>query len=381
MIKKIHNIAIGLALLFITAVAIASPTTLTVHAKTSITELHFNGALDPIKSTAVLSPIDGTITAMHFKFGSEISKGQSLFTLDSTSLEKNYRDAISTYLKAKQQLDASKKEYATDKLLFKAGVLSQDELTAADVTVETNKISLLQGTIDLKKVLAKTNIDVKKVTQLSLTQADAVNKLLSRRMKDLTIKSPNDGVALFPLASANQSDSNSTPIQVGSNVHAGNYMLSIGDLSGFSTTTNVSEININKIKKSQDVIVTGNAFPSITLHGVVSSVDSQAQQSSDSSNMSLFKIYIDIPHITPAAKKIIHVGMTAAISIKIQNPKQIIVPIDAVRTENNINYVTKITTTGNEKTKVTTGSTTPTGVVIAHGLKDGDKIIIQHAND
>ena len=379
--KSIVSIMLFLSILTISALADTASNAgkvITVKAQTIKTVLNYNGTLLPISSVPVLSPIDGTVTAMHFHFGADIKKGEPLFTLDSSTLEKNYRDAIKSFLQAKQDLDTKQQDYQTNILLKKAGVLSQDALTQSQIDVENSRITLLQARFSLEKVLQKTHIKIQQIETLKLTDANQVNQVLSQRLENIKVSAPATGVALFPTQSQEQQSSSgaSSVVHVGSSVKTGNFLVSIGDLSGFSTSVKVSEININKIQEGQKVTITGNAFPGIKLKGVVDEVDSQAQQSGDSSGVSLFKIYIKIPHVSKHAKKLIHVGMTSAINIKIINSAHIVIPIAAVSTANNNSTVQLVTGTGTQTVPVLTGSTTPTGVVILHGLKDGDKILL-----
>lgn len=350
---------------------------ITVNAKATVTTLNYNGVLDPISSAPVLSPIDGTVTQMHFGYGAAVKQGEPLLTLDSSSLEKDYRSQIKAYLAAKQTVTSSAQDYKVNKALFAAGATPKQTLDESKVTLDNAQIALIQAKLDLSKTLSKTNIDINNITKLSVTDTDQVNKLLSKKFENIIVKAPASGIALFPVAQDGNSSGDNKPVDIGAQVKSGGLLVSIGDLSGLSTSATVSEININRIKPGQKVIITGDAFPTLKLNGFVKTVDSQAQQGdSMSGNISLFKITIAIPNISPLARKTIHIGMTASISIPIKNPAHIIVPFAAVKEINGKSNVTVVSATGQQTIPVITGETTPTGVSILHGLKDGDKIVV-----
>lgn len=119
---------------------------------------------------------------------------------------------------------------------------------------------------------------------------------------------------------------------MGAEVKQDQLLLSIGDLSGFTMTFPVSEININRLKLGLKAIVTGDAFPGITLEGVVTSVtwETNHGQTGGQGALSMFNIEIKISNVSEKEREVIHVGMTANVEIDVKNRAHILLAIQAV---------------------------------------------------
>lgn len=349
--------------------------------KNETTHLYYKGTLGPIKTNSVLSPADGTVSQLLFKYGDFVKKDQTLFVINSEKLADDYRDAVTKYLQAKDAYANGKTSFAGTEALHKAGVISNDEYQTSKSQYQTSIMNYYQAKFDLEKILAQANIDPNTIEKLTIVDTNAVNQILQRQFSNIIVRSPGDGVALFPVGNDSSSDGDKSGKLVdGAAVKQGQLLLSIGDLSGFSATVQVSEININKITPGLKAVVTGDAFPGMTLNGIVTSVANQANpdQSGSNSSLSLFNIVVEIPNITDAQRKVIHVGMTANIEISIQNPSRIILPISAVFQKNGQNFVTIVDpkTKARKDVPVVTGDTTITGVIIISGINAGDQVVV-----
>jgi len=364
--------------------------TVTAVKKSSITRLYYKGTLQPLKNFPVLSPVDGAVTDLHFKYGDAVKHRQELVIINSTKLANDYRQAVSKYLQAKNSFETTKRSFQGTEALHKAGVISTDEYVTNKSQLETNTLNFYQARYELEKVLKKAGVSFTKIEKLSIKDTQEVAKILQRRFTHIVVKASGPGVALFPTknqSSDSNNDANKSggKLVVGSEVKEGQLILSIGDLSSFSATLQVSEININRMKIGLKSVITGYAFPGITLHGVVTSVAKQANPQGSVGGggaLSMFNIVVQIPNVTEAQRKIIHVGMTANFEIDIKNPPQIFLPIKAVFNKNGQTYVTVIDPKTREKedVPVITGKTTLTNVEIVQGVKPGDKILI-HAGE
>lgn len=357
----------------------------TAKLKSTTTQLYYKGTLQALKNIPVLSPVDGTITELHFKYGGAIKAGQLLAVINSVKLASDYRQAVSKFLQAKESFETTKRSFQGTAVLHKAGIISTDEYMTSKSQLETNTLNFYQAKYDLEKVLKKAGIPLQEIEKLSIIDTKEVAKILQKKFTHIVVKAAGAGVALFPTKDQSSSDSSSNgksngKLSVGSQVKEGQLILSIGDLSGFSATLQVSEININRMKTGLKAIITGYAFPGITLHGTVTSVAKQAnpQEGGASSSLSLFNIVVQIPNITAAQRKVIHVGMTANFEIDIKNPSRIMLPIKAVFHKNGQAMLTIVDPkTGNKKNvPIVTGSTTLSEVEIVDGVKAGDKVII-----
>ena len=359
-------------------------TIITAEMKASVTKLYYKGSLQPIKNVPVLSPVDGTITALHFNYGETIKKDQNLAIISSDKLANDYREAVSKYLQAKDTYETTLQSFGGTTALYKAGLIPTEQFMTSKSQFETNTLNFYQSKYDLEKILKKSGVSAEKIESLTITDTAEVAQILQKKFDNIEVLASGSGVALFPAGGQSSDDggggSKNGKLTIGSQVKEGQLILSIGDLTGFSVTLQVSEININRIKAGLPVIATGYAFPGIVLHGTVTGVAKQANPSQDGmgGSLSMFNIEVQIPHLTPEEQQTIHVGMTADFEIDIKNPPAIAIPINAVFQKDGLNYVTIIDPKTNKQTDVPveTGTTGVTDVTILKGLKAGDKVVV-----
>lgn len=353
--------------------------------QTPVIKLFFSGALEPIDTFPVVSPLDARVAAIKFDYGENVIKGQELFLLSSEQLADNYRKAVTDYLQKKDSYNNGVESYQGSLALYKAGIVSQETFNTAKSQYENTVLSFFQSRYQLETVLRHANIDIKNIEGLSLADTDKINKILHRRFRNIIVKAPGTGVALFPTqdqtSNGTDGDQKSGKLEVGTQLKKGQLMLNIGDLSGLSVKISVNEININKIKVGMPAIITGDAFPEYTLKGHVSEVATQAipTQGGDGGGLSTFSVHVSIPKITEQERKVIRVGMTAKIQINIKEKSQIVLPMQAVVVKNGQSQVTIMDEKGQRRTIIVeTGSTTPEGnIVIYKGIKPGDKVIVK----
>lgn len=344
--------------------------------QTPVQHLYFTGSLAPISHIAVVSPVAGNIGVMYFTYGERVHQGQKLFVIDSHQLAESYRKAVSDFLQKKQSYTTKKLSYSGTKALHGAGVISKNEYLNEKMQYDNDALNYLQSRYQLEKVLHTADINPKKIEQLSISDTDKVNAILQRHFRHIVIQSPGAGVALFPTKHSSNSNS-SHRLSVGNSLKRGQLLLTIGDLSGLSAKFEVSEISIEQIHKGMNVIITGHAFPGVTLRGVVTAVSSQASQSSGGAGLSMFSVKIKIPKVTETKMKKIRVGMTAKFEISIKSSPHIMLPVQAVFQKNGKSMV--IIVDKNDKQKmvpVVPGGTTATQVVIIQGINPGDRVII-----
>lgn len=355
-------------------------TVVTAKLKSQNTVLHFSGIIDPLNSQSVLSPLDGRVSEVLFIYGRQIQKGQALISLDATKLSEDYRKAATDFLQKKRTYENTLLSFQGTQALYKAGVISKEEYLSSSRSQETDTLNYLQSKYDLEKLLKSTNISAGNIEKLSLTNMDEVNAMLNKKFKEVKIYAPVDGVALFPAGDQKKEGGGNNRINVGDEIKAGQLILSIGDLSGYSIKFNVSEVSINMVKPELPAKVTGDAFPGIQLDGYVASVAAQANpQSGMQGGTGTFEAVVKVPHVSEEQSRIIHVGMSAAVSLAIPQPPQIFLPIGAVFEQNGQTMVKIVDKSGQQhNVPVITGKTTLTEVAIIQGVKPGDHVVVSH---
>lgn len=353
-------------------------TIVTAKTKTPTIHLYFSGVLQPLEMLSVLSPVSGRIVKLSFNYGQYVVKEQPLVILSSVTLTGNYRKTISDYLQKKSTYENGLEDFQGTEALYRAGVISREEYMTARSQYQTNRLNYYQSRFAMEKILHRAGIDPGEIEGLTLADTNKVNRLLQRQFQHIVVKADGSGIALYPLKDDSGSGGGSSKLlAVGGEVKQGQLMLLIGDLSGLSTMIQVSEVNINRIKRGMPAVITSSAFPRIVLHGNVSAVSSQAQASQESSGLAMFQVLVKIPNLTQKQRETIRVGMTAKVAIDVKQHSVVMLPIAAVSQKGGRAVVTIIDKTGKRRTvPVLTGFTTPTEVSVIQGVKDGDRVVV-----
>lgn len=353
-------------------------TIVTAKIQKPVERLYYSGVLKPITMNSILSPVAGRVTKVYFSYGQFVKKGQALFAIDSSGLTQDFRKSIADYLQKKSAYENSQEEFRGSTALYKAGVISRQEFISSRSKFQNDQLSYYQSKLAMEKILHKAGVDPKSIEQLTLEDAAKISQILQRQFKHVLVESDADGIALFPIHSANHDNNSSDGKQVdlGAEVKQDQLLLTVGDLHGLSTEIHVNEINVNRIHKGMRAIVTGSAFPGIKLKAYVASVSSQAKGSQMNSALSEFPVLIKIPNLTEKQRKILHVGMSAKVALVIQPKSSILLPIDAVFVKNGRSMVTVLTKHGKRAVPVIIGFTTPTQASIVSGIKPGDKVVM-----
>lgn len=343
------------------------------------TSLYFPGTLAPISTVPVTSPVDGHIAHLRFTYGLRVKKGQELLAIASDRTAESYQKAITEYLQRKSDYTNGTISFQGETALYKAGVVSRETYFQERSTYENTVLNFYQAKFALQKILDKMKIDASGILALNLSQMKEVQALLNQKFTHIVVASPTDGVALFPVAGEGAGGSDKDkPVQLsaGTEVKEGQLLLSVGDLSGLQATISVSEVDVNQINPGMKATLTGDAFPGITLSGVVKSVSSQAKPDSGAQgNLAQFTAIITIPKVSPQASALIRVGMTSKIKIKFEQGKKIVIPLAAIVTKNGQSLVMKIEKSGEQHlVPISVGNTTANGIIVLEGLTVGDRV-------
>lgn len=351
-----------------------------VKLRSSVRHYYFSGQINPLKTRAVLSPVDGRVERLNFVYGQRVLKGQQLAVINSPKLMDNLRDAVTDYLTKKSSFLSQQQSFQGTKALHKAGVIDQEDYQNAYNQYQNSVLSYYQEQYHLKRILDMANVPVSTIESLSVSKMDRVKQLFDEHYNHVAIKAPSAGVALFPLADdARNSDSNEpSMVGLGSAVQKNQLLVSIGDLSGLSINILVGEVDVNALHPGMPAVITGEAFPGIQLHGKVTYVATQAQPTNNGANtQSQFAVHVTIPNISKANLQHVHVGMTAKVDIQSHTGPQLSVPIKAVHQHNGRPTVNvKMPSGQTKKVSVKTGDTSLTSVIIQQGLKAGQRVVV-----
>lgn len=237
-------------------------------------------------------------------------------------------------------------------------------------TIRQAKISLEKAKRDYNQTKRNYQLELKKAqanmaeVQASLDQNERKLNNTQKILDDFTIYAPQSGMVIYERNWEGTVKTGST-INVWSNVVA-----TLPNLSEMISKTYVNEIDISKIKKKQDVIVSIDAFPDKTFKGIVKEIANIGQKM-QSSDAKVFEVKIKIQ----GADSILRPAMTTKNEIITDTFEDVIyVPIEAVFSKDTLNYVFKANGNRFKKQQIITGKSSDNEIIIKRGLSPEDKL-------
>ncbi|MGL5742260.1 MAG: efflux RND transporter periplasmic adaptor subunit [Legionella sp.] len=335
--------------------------------------LHFTGTVQPLHENTIASPMEAVVETMDFHYGQLVKKGDEILTLNSTELQRQFNEALTEYLKAKDSYTIAKAKFVGTQDLWASGLLSKNNYLSEKSNVDTGRVTLMQSTRKLTEMLEKMDEHgTQNLSTLSLADFDKIKKILASDHNLIHLKAPSDGVLLYPPKSG---DDKNTRVSVGATVKSGQVIALIGDLTGISIEIDVPEIDITQIQTDMDAKVSGVAFGKNQLNGKLVAVNAQA---SNTNGLPFFSAVVEVRNLTPEQQHWIKVGMSAAIELSVDNGKQLLIPIAAIKREKGQSVVQLQNKSGAiEKRVISTGAAQADSVVVETGLKAGDVVVYE----
>ena len=280
------------------------------------------GTIKPVNMVDVSSKITGLIKETKVQENDVVKAGQVLIVLDDSRLQ-------AQVTQTRERLANAQANFERNSRLNKIGAVSDQQLDASRMEY--------------------------KVAQATYDEA-------SSQLDDTVIRAPIDGVVI------------GKPIPAGQTVAQGlsnpMVILTVADLSKMQIETLVDESDIGKVAVGQKATFTVDAYPGKVFTGVVSSV---SQKATVQQNVVYYGVIIDVD----AGDRELMPTMTARVSVGVGESKNALtVPLSAIKTNKNQQYVIVMKNGQATNVNVTTGLTSEERVEITGGLNDGDQIVV-----
>lgn len=346
--------------------------TYTVRAETVHKTLYFTGTVQPRQEYTLISPMDAVVETMPFHYGQQVKKGQVVFTLNSAELQKQYNDTLTEYLKAKDSYSIARAKFTGTEDLWQAGLIAKNNYLSEKSSLNTARVTLMQATRKLSEMLEKMgDSNYQDLSHLSFADFDKVRIALAGKHNLIYLKSPGNGVLLYP---PKANDDKSARITIGATAKAGQVLGLIGDLSGISVEIDIPEVDIDKIKPGMPAIIRGVAFARQDLKGTLVAINAQASTSSGNALPS-FTAIVEVKALNTQQQSLVKVGMSASIELTSDSVNKLLIPIAAVTQKHGQSVVKLVDSTGTvTERNVITGAARADKVVIDSGLNVGDVI-------
>lgn len=282
-------------------------------------------------------------------------------------------------LKAQQSADESQAEteYESAKLNFELAKLARDKMQfepdarkrEAEIEFERAKLTFEQAKLNVKnKGIVRTSELGNLQLRIQQIRSDIAES--RKEMEQLTIKAPISGLIVYE-----NNWSTGRKIAKGDQPWAGMPLISLPDLSDMQTEVSVNEMDISKVRKEQNVIVSPDAFPDKSFEGTISSVSQIGRQKGQGSNVKVFDIVVDLTETDEVLKP----GITTTNRIIVDHLEDVIfIPLISVIEEEARTIVFVGNGTSFKKREVVLGARNDNFVVVESGLQPGETVALRN---
>ena len=292
------------------------------------------GTIRPVDSVEVSPKITARISQVLVKENDQVTAGQTVATLDG-------KDYQAKYDQAQYKVTNTRLDYERYKMLYDQGAGTKQTLDNAEYEYKT-----------------------------ALSNLSAAE---SAPMSGVVVGDPKPAGTM-----AVQGNSNPTVI------------MRIADTSKKQIMAKIDETDIGNIKVGQDATFTVDTYINQTFTAHVSKISqtdtsntwdtngTSTSSSSSSSSASVIYYYVTLDVDDP--DDVLRLGMTARVEINTAEKEDaLVVPIAALKTNDNGSYVLRVNTSGQtEQVPVTTGIYSDEYVEILSGLSEGDSVSVSY---
>lgn len=290
-----------------------------------------NGKLAAKVEVSVVPKMAGRISEVNFQVGDTVKKGDVLVRIAATELQAQLNQAQAVLNTAQAAHADAKTNLARMKTLYAQGAVSKQQLEMAESGV----------------------------TASSPDAAAATVQMIQAQLANTVVTSPLDGLVASRTA------------EVGGIAGQGPVMV-IVDLDTVVVHTDVTEGEVNKLSKGQEVDVLVSAVSADPFLGRVTAISPAAD-----SRSSAFPVQISIDNPDHILKS----GMFAEIRLVLSTKKGVlVVPKAAVVDSGDGRYVFLVKDGLALQTTITTGVEDETRVEVITGLQAGDSVVVSGQN-
>lgn len=313
------------------APAVVDITTVTAATGTVESALEISGTLTPLSRVAIKPKLPGTIERMMVDIGDAVTMGQTIATIDRREIDAQADAAVASVAVGKAALENAEAalasavlEYDRAKNLFDKGALPRQRLDGAQ-TAHRSAVA--------QRDLAAAN----------LAQAEAALRRAREVQKNATITSPVTGYVV-----ERNYDAGAIP--------GDKPVVVVADMRQMKLEAGVSELEAGRMRVGMKATVAVQAKPGQAYEGQLAAIAPEVDERNRH-----FKVDVRVPN----ANRALLSGMYATARIvEATATNAVLVPKDAVMTQNGTRVVQKVQ-----------GDTLST-VVVTEGLSDGSRVQI-----
>jgi multidrug resistance efflux pump len=241
------------------------------------------------------------------------------------------------------------------------------------VTIRQLEIKIERAERDLKEKKEDYSIMKRKAVAKMVEVGTEVSKIKAKLeglialQASFTINSEASGMVTYA------KNWNGTKKKVGSDISPWDLTIAtLPDLTKMESKTYANEVDVRKVKEDQKVSVGFDAFPDITMEGVVTSV-ANVGENKRGSDIKLFQVLIKLNK----SNSNIRPGMTTSNRILIQKEQDVLmIPLEAVYSKDSISYVYTDSGFSIDKKQIELGDSNEDVIIVKNGLQEKDVVYL-----
>jgi len=279
--------------------------TLPISRGTIIDGVRATGTLQAVTTVTVGTQVSGIVQDLPTDFNDIVKKGQVIARLDPSILETQVETAKANLVNAQANLERQKVTLDDAKTKLKRA----EELNAKQLTT---RVDLENAQLAVKTAEAQL-----KSTESSIVQAEAAVNKAQVDLGHTIITAPIDGIVIKRSVDKGQT--------VNAGMSAPELFIIAADLTKMQVNANIDETDVGRMRPTQAVTFTVDAYPTELFHGTVKQV---RLNPTTVQNVVTYSTVIDVPNPDLKLKP----GMTASVTIEIARRENALrVPAAAIR--------------------------------------------------
>lgn len=338
-----------------------------------------NGKIEPVNNFEAHSPVATSVKRVFVKEGSAVKKGQLLLVLDDADIRTEAARSLAQLKAAQADLVASERGGTQEEVLglepqlvkarterdaaqrnFDAlkRLQAQGAASAGEVEDAQNSLSRANAQLDFleqKKSKRYSNVEIARV-EAQRGQAQAAYDAAQDSLSKANVRAPFNGIVY------------ALPVKEGGFVSTGELLLQVADLTKVQVRAFVDEPDVARLAVGDPIEITWDAVPGRIWHANVTSVPSTVRPRG-ARNVGETTSIIDNKDLKLLPNINVGVSIVAA-----EHDNVLIVPREAVRTDDSKPYVLQIVDHELKRRDVETSISNLTQVEITRGLAAKDLI-------
>lgn len=348
------------------------------------TNVEYSSKLKPVQEIVVSSKISGKVATVNADVGSEVGKGQVLFTLEAndlqaqlnqqqaslnvnkvnlekvqgSTLDSQILQAVQAQQNAQIAYDNAKESFDKNQKLFDSGAIASQTLDDARQKLDNVTVALKSANESLKLLKEKSGPQSVEAAAAQVNQAESGVNYAAIQVQNSIITSPISGTVSIRNVDVGE-------ISAGSS----NPAFTIIDTKTMVAEVSVPDKMVSKIKKGQSISIKVSSLENKTLNGTIDFISPAAD-----SKTQFYTVKVNIENSSGELKS----GMFARVTLPAENKDNVVtVPNEAIKIEDGVPYIYIVDKNMVAKKPVQMGLANDKITEITEGIKSGDFVITE----